>query len=94
MYKLRIRLSISSSSCPFELNIKPKYFVRPMYSKTLLSNVTLGQNHFFRLKCNTYRFHRIKCNVITYTKVEHTSNICCRLIALGAKRHMSSVYIT
>ena len=67
-----------------------------MYSKTLLSNVTLGQNNFdlFRLKCNTYRFYRIEYNVILILKLKHTSKICSRPIALGVKRQISSAFIT
>ena len=72
IYKLRICHSISSPSCPFELNIKPKYFVRPMYYKTLLSNVTLGQNNLLFLGLNETHTDFTGLNIMSlhYTKVK------------------------
>ena len=70
----RICLSISSSWA-FELNIKPKYLVQPMYmySKTLLSNVKMKQNKSFFLGRNASHTDFTVLNIMplhNYAKVE------------------------
>ena len=78
------------------MNIQPKFFVRPMYSKTLLFNVTLRQNNLFFLGLNATHTDFTKLNIMPLhiLKLKHTSNICYKPIAPGAKKQILLAYIT
>ena len=67
-----------------------------MYSKMLLSNLTLGQENLLFLGLNATRTDFTELNIISFHKLtsKHTSNIFCKPIALGAMRQISSAYIT
>ena len=67
-----------------------------MYSKMLLSNLTLGQDNLLFLGLNVTHTDFTGLNIISFHKLKskHTSNIFCKPIALGAMRQISSAYIT
>ena len=67
-----------------------------MYSKMLLSNLTLGQDNLLFLGLNVTHTDFTGLNIISFLRLElkHTSNIFYKPIALGTMRQISSAYIT
>ena len=67
-----------------------------MYSKMLLSNLTLGQDNLLFLGLNVTHTDFTGLNILSFLKQKskHTSNIFCKPIALDAMRQISSAYTT